>query len=164
MFRKDQIIKADKDYSFISKENQRIALVKANFNSDITDKLLEGALKVLEQAGVKDELISVYEVPGAFEIPQLCSWLCLSRRTSAITALGAVIKGDTPHFDYVCQESSRGLMDVSIKNGIPLANGILTCNNLQQAKDRIGGTHGHKGEEAAYAMLEMLYLARIIKG
>lgn len=140
----------------------RIGIVVSRFNQDMTSKLLEGAERVLQQQGVRD--IEVVWVPGAFEIPLMLQVLAKKKRSGkkrdGLIALASVIRGDTPHFDYVCQEVSRGIMDVSLQESIPIAFGVLTTDNIQQALDRVGGCQGHKGEEAALTVIEMINLMK----
>lgn len=142
----------------VSGKKARVGIVVARFNEDITQKLLEGAERKLIEMGVGSFL--VIWVPGAFEIPLMLQSLARKKKFDALIALGAVIRGETPHFDYVCQEASRGVMEVSLRENIPVAFGVLTTNNIQEALDRVGGRHGHKGEEAALVALEM---AQVLK-
>ncbi len=137
----------------LSGHGLRIGIVVGRFNEEITLKLLQGAVTTLEKKGVKD--IYAVWVPGAFEIPLMLQNLARTEKFDSLIALGAVIRGETPHFDYVCQESSRGVMEVSLKESIPIAFGILTTDNSKQALDRVGGRHGHKGSEAALVAIEM---------
>lgn len=137
----------------VSGRGLRIGIVVGRFNEEITHQLLEGAVTTLKKKGVKD--IHTVWVPGAFEIPLMLQNLARTEKFDSLIALGAVIRGETPHFDYVCQESSRGVMDVSLKEGIPIAFGVLTTDNLEQAVDRVGGRHGNKGSEAALVAIEM---------
>ena len=129
----------------------RFAIVVARFNSDITDKLLEGARDGLTKALASD--IAVFYVPGAFELPLAAQKLAKSY--DGIVALGAVIRGDTPHFDYVCDAAARGLLQVSLETGTPVAFGVLTTDTLAQAEARAGGEHGNKGYDAAMTAIEM---------
>jgi 6,7-dimethyl-8-ribityllumazine synthase len=135
-----------------------IAVIVSRFNQEITNKLLEGALDALARQGVPESQILQYEVPGAFELPLLAQALLDKPEIAGVIALGAVIRGETPHFDYVAGESAHGLMSVMLKTGKPIANGILTTDNEAQAWDRVGGTHGHKGSDAADALIEMIDL------
>lgn len=132
----------------------RLAVVVARFNSDITEKLLEGARQALREA--RAETGDVFYVPGAFELP-LASKL-LAPRYDAIVALGAVIRGDTPHFDYVAGEAARGLQQVALETGVPVAFGVLTTNTYEQAVERAGGKHGNKGYDAVMTAVEMARL------
>jgi 6,7-dimethyl-8-ribityllumazine synthase len=129
----------------------RFAIVVARFNSNITDKLLEGAREGLTKALASD--IAVFYVPGAFELPLAAQKLAKSY--DAIVALGAVIRGDTPHFDYVCDAAARGLLQVSLESGTPVSFGVLTTDTQAQAEARAGGEHGNKGYDAAMTAVEM---------
>ncbi|MGI9290236.1 MAG: 6,7-dimethyl-8-ribityllumazine synthase [Gammaproteobacteria bacterium] len=135
-------------------------IVAARFNAEIVDELVNGACKTLMENGVIESAIEIMRVPGAFEIPLAAKRAAESGRFDGIIALGAVIRGGTPHFDYVCAESVRGLGQVSLDADIPIGNGILTLDDMQQAVDRTGGKEGHKGEEAALAAVEMVHLFR----
>lgn len=136
----------------------RVGIVVARFNQSVTEKLLEGAERKLREMQVKS--FETIWVPGAFEIPIMLQTLARSGQFDALIALGAVIRGETPHFDYVCQEASRGVMEVSLQEELPIAFGVLTTDTMEQALDRIGGKHGHKGEEAALVALEMAALTK----
>lgn len=138
----------------------RIGVVVSRFNGFITEQLLKGALATLEQRGCRS--ITVAKVPGAWELATAAQ--SLSTDCDAIVALGAVVRGDTPHFEYVCEGAQQGLMRVSLDEGIPIAFGVLTTDNLQQAMDRAGGVSGNKGSEAAEAAIEMANLTRQLSG
>ena len=138
--------------------NLRFALIASRFNVLITGRLLDGAVDVLTRHDVRRQDIEVYWVPGAWELPLIAKELAFSGKYDAIVALGAVIEGDTPHFDYVCAEMSKGLAHVSMEQRIPIGFGVLTCNNLEQALVRAGSKSGNKGAEAALAALEMANL------
>jgi len=141
----------------------RIAIVAGRFNDHITRPLLEGARHTLEQAGA--EPARVYWVPGAFEVPLLAKKLAESGRVDAVVCLGAVIRGDTPHFEFVAGECARGLMQVGLETGVPVVFGVLTTNDLDQALARAGGSIGNKGEESAQTAIEMVdHLRAIAKG
>src|SRR5437016_3603368 len=129
----------------------KFAVVVARFNSAITEKLLEGARDALTKAGASG--IEVFHVPGAFELPFAAQKLAKSY--AAVIALGAVIRGETPHFDYVCDAAARGLLQVSLETGTPVAFGVLTTDTLAQAEARAGGEHGNKGYDAAMTAIEM---------
>jgi 6,7-dimethyl-8-ribityllumazine synthase len=137
-----------------------VAIVVAQFHGDITSKLLAGALETYIACNTDPANITIVEVPGAWELPQAAGRLAQSKRFDAILALGVVIRGDTPHFDYVCNEASRGLMEVSLQNDCVVTFGLLTTDNLKQALARIGGEHGHKGKETALASIQMANLFR----
>lgn len=130
----------------------KFGIVAAKFNQEIVDKLLDGALKELEGKGT----VEVVRVPGAFEIPLACRNLLKKRSFDGLVALGAVIRGDTYHFEVVCDSCAQGVMRVSLDSGIPIGFGVITTENEEQALDRAGGEHGNKGQDAARAMLEML--------
>lgn len=133
----------------------RFAIVVAKFNEDITGGMLKGALKTLAENNVAANNIETVWVPGAFEIPLRAQQLAQSKKYDGIIVLGCVIKGDTDHYYYVAGESIRGVMDVMLKTGLPIGMGIITTNNLKQAKDR-SGVKNNKGSEAAQAVLEMI--------
>jgi 6,7-dimethyl-8-ribityllumazine synthase len=132
-----------------------VAVVVARFNQTVTQRLLDGALDGLVRHGVAFDDIDVAWVPGAWELPAAARRLLGSDRYTALIALGAVIRGETPHFDYVSGEASRGLAQVSAEFDVPVGFGVLTCDTMQQADDRAGGAHGNKGWDAALAALEM---------
>lgn len=138
----------------------RVAIVAARFNAFIVDKLVSGALQALGIAGVRIENIDVVRVPGAFEIPVAVKQAAASRRYDAIVALGAVIRGETPHFDYVAGECTHGIMQVMLDTNVPVGFGVLTCDTLEQAQARAGGAAGNKGADAAQAAVEMASLLR----
>ena len=146
----------------LSGKNLRIGIVVGRFNADITSQLLEGAEKKLVEQGVFKKDIEVNWVPGCFEIPVALKWLAKNKKKKfhALIALGAVIEGETPHFDSICEGVTYGVTKVAIEQEIPVAFGILTTHNIEQAIDRIGGKHGHKGEEAALVAIEMARLRR----
>jgi 6,7-dimethyl-8-ribityllumazine synthase len=138
------------------------AIVVGRFNSFITESLLKGALDTLKRHGVSDENITVVWVPGAYEIPLATQRLAISQKYAAIIALGAVIRGGTPHFDYVAGECTKGLATVSLQCNLPVAFGVLTVDTIEQAIERAGTKAGNKGMEAALSALEMLSLLRQI--
>ncbi len=134
---------------------RRVAVVASRFNESITRALVDGALDALVRHGVAFDDIDIVWVPGAWELPLAARHAMAGDRYEAIVALGAVIRGDTPHFDYVAGEASRGLADASRDSEIPLGFGLLTCDTMEQALARCGGEHGNKGWDAALAALEM---------
>ena len=134
----------------------KLGIVVARFNSLITDKLLTGCLDALMQHQIADKNITVVKVPGAFEVPVTAKTLLENQKVSAVIGLGCVIRGATPHFDYVCSESARGLSSLALQSGKPVINGILTCDTVEQAMDRAGIKAGNKGTDAALAALEMI--------
>jgi len=139
-----------------------IAIVAARFNRAICDRLLEGALTALSRRGVSAERVTVVRVPGAFETPFASRRLAASGRYDAVVALGAVIRGETPHFDYVAGESARGIARAAEETGVPVLFGILTTETPEQALDRSGGAHGNRGADAAEAAIEMARLKRLL--
>jgi 6,7-dimethyl-8-ribityllumazine synthase len=144
--------------SELSAEGLRFAIVVSRFNSFVTEPLLTGAIEALTQRGATLEQIEIVRVPGAWELPITVRTIAVHKRPDAIICLGAVIKGDTPHFDYVAGEAARGIADASAETGIPMAFGLLTTNTEQQAIDRAGGKSGNKGFEAALTAIEMANL------
>ena len=140
----------------------RVAIVVARFNDHVTSLLLEGAVATLAEHGVTGDDAPVYWVPGAFELPVVAKRLAESCELDAVVCLGAVIRGDTPHFDYVAGESAAGLSRVALDTGVPVVFGVLTTDNLAQALDRSGGAEGHKGVEAAATALETAALLRTL--
>ncbi|MBC8106826.1 MAG: 6,7-dimethyl-8-ribityllumazine synthase [Anaerolineae bacterium] len=141
----------------------RIGIVAARFNQDIVNALLSGCLHRLEQLALKKIRMEVHHVPGAFELPVTAKLLIDAGKVDAVICLGCVIRGDTPHFDYVAGEAARGIQQVAIDTGVPVIFGVLTVENEQQAQDRIGGAQGHAGVRAAEAALEMIALRERIK-
>jgi len=138
----------------------KFAIVVARFNGFITDRLLAGALDALKRTGSGADDIDVVKVPGAWELPLTVKALATSKRYDAIIALGAVIRGETPHFDYVAGESTSGLARVATETGVPVAMGVLTTNTVEQAINRAGAKSGNKGFDAAMTALEMASLLR----
>ncbi len=138
----------------------KIAVVVARFNEFITSKLLDGALDTLKRHETPEENISVVWVPGAFEIPLAAKKLAESKNFDAVICLGAVIRGATTHYDYVCNEVSKGIAQISLETGVPTIFGIVTTENLQQAVERAGTKSGNKGADAAISALEMVNLLK----
>jgi 6,7-dimethyl-8-ribityllumazine synthase len=136
----------------------RFAVVVSRFNHPISAALLDGCLATLESRGAAEDAVEVAWVPGAFEIPQACRVLAASGRYDAVVTLGSVIRGGTPHFDYVCIGVTDGVREVMRDTGVPVAFGVLTLDDVDQALERTGGSHGHKGEEVALAAIEMARL------
>ena len=132
----------------------RVGVVASRFNGEIVERLLEGAISALERAGVAPGDRVVVRVPGAWEIPVALESLAAAGGWDALVALGAVVRGDTPHFDFVAGECSRGAMDVALRHRLPVGFGVLTCDDREQALARAGGAAGNKGAEAAWAALE----------
>lgn len=138
----------------------RYTVVVARFNSFIVESLLEGALDVLKRHGVPEANVRVVRVPGAFELPLAVQKVAAQQKDDAIIALGAVIRGGTPHFEYVCAESAKGLTKVSLDYSVPVLNGIITVNSIEQAIERAGTKAGNKGAEAALGALEMVSMLK----
>ena len=136
-------------------EDRRFAVVASRFNQQIVEKLVDGALDALIRHGTAVDDVDVVWVPGAWELPIAARRLLATERYHALVAVGAVIRGDTPHFDYVAGEASRGLAAASVEYDTPIGFGVLTCDNGEQAEARAGGAHGNKGWDAALAALEM---------
>jgi len=145
-------------------QGRRCAVVVSRFNETITQRLLEGALDALVRHGVAFDDVDVFWVPGAWELPAVARRVAVSERYDMLVAFGAVIRGDTPHFDYVAGEASRGLSLASADFDIPIAFGVLTCDTMAQAEARAGGEHGNKGWDAALAALEMADLFDQVDG
>ena len=142
----------------LTAKNMKIAIVVARFNEFITSKLLSGCIDCLIRHEAADEDLTVAWVPGAFEIPMAAKKLAESGKYDAVICLGAVIRGATPHFDYVCAEASKGIAQVSMQTGVPVAFGVLTTENIQQAVERAGTKAGNKGSECAEGAIEMVNL------
>jgi 6,7-dimethyl-8-ribityllumazine synthase len=136
-------------------QGRRFAVIASRFNETVTQKLVDGALDALVRHGAEVDDVDVVWVPGAWELPAAARRLLATERYHALVAIGAVIRGDTPHFDYVAGEASRGLSDASAAFETPIGFGVLTCDNMEQAEARAGGEHGNKGWDAALAALEM---------
>ena len=161
--------------------DSRFAVVVARFNADVTEPLLTGCLQTFASHGLDDQQVDVARVPGAFELPLACERLAASGRYAAVIALGCVLRGGTPHFDYVCAETCRGLMDAGLRHGVPVVLGVLTCDTLEQAQLRSSlavlegsdrATPGrevkstpesNKGAEAAATALEMAGLLEVLR-
>jgi len=141
--------------NFIQNE-AKISIVVGRFNSFVVESLLAGALDTLIRQGIKEEDITVIHVPGAFEIPLMVKHVANKKSPDAIIALGAVIRGGTPHFEYVAGECTKGLGQVALDSGIPVAFGVLTVDSIEQAIERSGTKAGNKGSEAAMSVLEMV--------
>ena len=144
----------------LSADGIKVGIVAARFNEFITSKLLSGALDCLKRENVAESDIEVAWVPGAFEIPLIASRMAASGRYDAVICLGAVIRGNTSHYDYVCSEVSKGLAHVSLSSGIPVMFGVLTTDNIEQAIERAGTKAGNKGAECAHGAIEMVNLMR----
>lgn len=142
----------------LTAKNMKIAIVVARFNEFITSKLISGCIDCLIRHEAADEDLTVAWVPGAFEIPMAAKKLAESGKYDAVICLGAVIRGATPHFDYVCAEASKGIAQVSMQTGVPVAFGVLTTENIQQAVERAGTKAGNKGVDCAMTAMEMVNL------
>ncbi len=139
-----------------SPQDIRIAIVISRFNRSVTDNLLEGAREAVARLGLACDDVDVFPVPGAFELPLVAREAALQPRYAAVVCLGAVIRGETPHFDYVCQEAAAGIARASLESGKPVAFGVLTTDDTSQALERAGGAVGNKGYEAVVTVVETL--------
>ena len=144
-------------------EGLKVGIIVGRFNEFVGGKLLDGALDGLKRHGVKDEDIDVAWVPGAFEIPLIAKKMAKNDRYDAVICLGAVIKGSTSHYDYVCSEVSKGIASVSLETEKPVLFGVLTTNNIEQAIERSGSKAGNKGYECAVSAIEMANLLKVFK-
>src|SRR5919206_1924933 len=147
----------------LSAQGLRFAVIVSRFNSFITERLLGGAMDALSRTGADTEQIDVVKVPGSWEVPVVAGELARSKRYDAVICLSAVIRGDTPHFDYVASEAAKGIAHVSADTGVPVAFGVLTTNTLEQAIDRAGAKGGNKGFDAAMTAIEMANLLRKLR-
>jgi 6,7-dimethyl-8-ribityllumazine synthase len=152
------ILKQQSGKSNIDLRQTTISIVMAEWNEEITEPLCEGARQALLRAGLKKKNIRICKVPGSFELPLAALWEAENKKVSAVICIGCVIQGDTPHFDYVCQGVTQGVMDVTLRSRKPVAFGVLTTLNKKQALERAGGKLGNKGEEAAATVIRMLEL------
>jgi 6,7-dimethyl-8-ribityllumazine synthase len=143
-------------------EGKKFALVVGRFNDFITEKLMGGALDALIRCGARDEDIEIVKVPGAFEIPLVAQKMVQKKRHHAVICLGAVIRGSTPHFDYVSAEVSKGIAAVSLESNVPVIFGVLTTDTIEQAIERAGTKAGNKGWSAALAAVEMANLMQVV--
>jgi len=141
----------------------KFAIVVGRFNSFITERLLAGAIDALTRTGADAAQIDTIKVPGSWEIPLVAAELARQHRYDAVICLGAVIRGETPHFDYVAGEAAKGIAHASAETGVPVAFGVLTTNTLEQAIDRAGGKGGNKGFDAAMTAIEMANLMRTLR-
>ena len=142
----------------LNSEGKKIVIVASRFNEFITSKLISGAVDMLKRHGTKEEDITLAWVPGAFEIPQVAKKIADSKKYDAIICLGCVIRGATPHFDYVSAEVSKGIATVALSSDIPISFGVLTTENIEQAIERAGTKSGNKGSDAALTAIEMMNL------
>jgi len=143
-------------------EGLRAGIAVARFNQAVTSQLLDGALTALRESGVSDDAVDVVMVPGAFELPLCVQRMAATGRYDLVIALGAVVRGDTPHFDFVAGEAGTGLMRVGLERDLPVAFGLLTTDTMEQALARAGGAHGNKGHDAALTALEMVGVLRAL--
>ncbi|MDR1085968.1 MAG: 6,7-dimethyl-8-ribityllumazine synthase [Deltaproteobacteria bacterium] len=148
----------------ISAQGLKIAVVVSRFNSFITERLLEGAKDAFVRHGGEADNLTIIKTPGSFELPLVASAAAKSGKYEAIAALGAVIRGSTPHFDYVAAEVSKGLAQAALSTGVPVSFGVLTCDTIEQAVDRAGVKGGNKGFEAMVTAMEMARLMGLVNG
>lgn len=141
----------------------RVGIAAARFNAAIVDELLSGCLQRLRELGLEESACEVHRVPGAFELPIAAQAMAQTKRISAVICLGCVVRGDTPHFDYVAGEAARGITQAALNTGVPIIFGVLTTNTEEQARERAGGKHGHAGERAADAAAEMVAILSKIR-
>jgi 6,7-dimethyl-8-ribityllumazine synthase len=139
-----------------------IAVVASRFNEDLSERLLDGALETLRRHGVSASDIAVVRVPGAFEIPTAVAHLVRSGRWDAVVCVGAVVRGETPHFEWVAGEAARGIAKLAVETGVPVLFGIVTVDTLEQALDRVGGKYGNRGADAAEAAIDMARVTRAL--
>jgi 6,7-dimethyl-8-ribityllumazine synthase len=147
----------------LSATGLRFAIVVSRFNSFITERLLGGALDALRRSGAAEDMLDIVKVPGSWEVPLVAGELARQHRYDAVICLSAVIRGETPHFDYVAAEVAKGVAHVSAETGVPVAFGVLTTNTLEQAIDRAGTKGGNKGFDAATTAIEMANLLRALR-
>lgn len=142
----------------------KLAIVVSRFNSLITERLLAGALDALARTGAEEASLEIIKVPGSWELPLVAAELARQKRHDAVVCLGTVIQGDTPHNEYIAAEAAKGLAQVSMETGVPIAFGVLTCDTLEQALERAGAKAGNKGFDAAMSAVEMGNLMRRLRG
>jgi 6,7-dimethyl-8-ribityllumazine synthase len=147
----------------LSAQGLRFAVVVSRFNSFITERLLAGAMDALRRTGAAEDAIDVIKAPGSWEVPLVASEVARQHRYDAVICLSAVIRGETPHFDYVAAEVAKGVAHAAMETGVPVAFGVLTTNTLEQAIDRAGAKGGNKGFDAAMAAIEMASLMRTLR-
>ncbi|MGD0046675.1 MAG: 6,7-dimethyl-8-ribityllumazine synthase [Bryobacteraceae bacterium] len=147
----------------LSAAGLRFVIIVSRFNSFITDRLLAGAMDALTRTGAAADLIEIVKVPGSWEIPLVAAEVARSHRYDAVICLSALIRGDTPHFDYIAAEAAKGIAHASLETGVPVAFGVLTTNTLEQAIDRAGAKGGNKGFDAAMSAIEMANLLRAMR-
>jgi 6,7-dimethyl-8-ribityllumazine synthase len=147
----------------LSAQGLRFAVVVSRFNSFITERLLAGAMDALRRTGAAEDAIDVVKVPGSWEVPLVASEIARQHRYDAVICLSAVVRGETPHFDYVAAEAAKGVAHAALDTGVPVAFGVLTTNTLEQAIDRAGAKGGNKGFDAAMTAIEMANLMRTLR-
>ncbi len=138
----------------------KIGIVLSRFNQFISERLLEGAIDALYRLGAQKDNISIFKVPGSFEIPLVVKKIAQTKKVDGIIALGAIIRGDTPHFDFLSAEVMKGLAQISMEDGVPVSNGVLTVDTIEQGIERAGSKAGNKGTDSAFALVETLNLIR----
>jgi len=138
----------------------KIAIVVSRFNSFLSERLLEGALEALQKTGAQEADLAVYKVPGSFEVPLVAKKIAKAKAADGILCLGALIRGDTPHFDYLSAEVTKGLAQIAMEDGVPVAFGILTVDTVEQGIERAGTKSGNKGYDAAFSLVETLNLVK----
>ena len=141
-------------------EGFKIGIVLSRFNQFISERLLEGALDALYRLGAKKDDISIFKVPGSFEIPLVAKKIASAKKVDGIIALGALIRGDTPHFDFLGAEVTKGLAQISMEDGVPISYGVLTVDSIEQGIERAGSKSGNKGTDSAFSLVETLNLIR----
>ncbi|WQW72364.1 6,7-dimethyl-8-ribityllumazine synthase [Helicobacter pylori] len=144
--------------------NERVAILTSRFNHIITDRLKEGAMDCFKRHGGDEELLDLVLVPGAYELPLILDKLLESGKYDGVCVLGAIIRGGTPHFDYVSAEATKGIANAMLKYGMPVSFGVLTTDNIEQAIERAGSKAGNKGFEAMSTLIELLSLCQTLKG
>lgn len=162
MSQRSQIKTVEGDFTIA--EGARFAIIASRFNSFIVEHLVEGAIDALLRHGAKPEALQIVKVPGSWEIPLTCQQVARHGDVAAIIALGAVIRGATPHFDHVAAQAAKGISQVSLDTGIPIAFGVLTTDTIEQAVERAGTKAGNKGYDAAMVAIEMVALGRVLRG
>lgn len=148
---------------YLKAEGLKIAIVLSRFNQFISERLKEGALDALKKLGAEDSNIQIYKVPGSFEIPFLAKKLALKKEVDGILCLGVLIRGDTPHFDFLSAEVTKGLAQVALEEGIPISFGVLTVESIEQGIERAGTKAGNKGYDAAMSLVETINLLKSTK-
>jgi 6,7-dimethyl-8-ribityllumazine synthase len=148
----------------LSAPSGRFGVVSARFNSAVVENLVDGALDALKRHGIADDAVDLVRVPGSFEIPLVAQRLAASKKYTAVICLGAVIRGDTDHYDYVAGQVTSGVARAALETGVPVIFGVLTCDTLEQAMNRAGAKSGNKGYDAALTAIEMVNLLRQLPG